>query len=146
MIPGEIYRLVIESIEEKDVPRDSEQIFSLVRHGGKWSRLSNRITIAEEKNRPNQKSRRIGDAGNQHATSQSVWASTVTKSPIAASRQGERDANRRDWINWKVVAGWMDTEGYLYTKEGRRRRYCLAIKQNEPEPLIHIQRFFHDQG
>jgi len=49
-------------------------------------------------------------------------------------------------IDWKAMAAWMDTEGYLYTKEGRQRRYQLVIKQTEAAPLKAIQKFLREQG
>jgi hypothetical protein len=44
------------------------------------------------------------------------------------------------------MAAWMDTEGYLYTREGWQRRHMLVIKQTEAAPLQEIQRFLQEQG
>ncbi len=130
VIPGETYKIVIESINEKEVPRNSAGIFSLVRHGGAWSRLS-----IESPDTTRTKMTYNGTFRSPRETE----SSDVTLELWGRARQTK-------WIDWKVVAAWMDTEGYLYTKEGRRRRYGLAIRQSEPEPLKEIQAFLKDQG
>jgi len=74
----------------------------------------------------------------------------LQKSELTAKSQqteiGEKRELSAESTEWKTVAAWMDTEGYLYTKEGRRRRYELVIKQTEAEPLKAIQRFLQEQG
>ncbi len=130
VIPGETYKIVIEAREEKEVPGDSAAISSLVRHGAKWSRLSGGFPDAVSAKAP-----RVGNVSNEAA-----WSERGILQPRG------RNEGQATWIDWKVVAAWMDTEGYLYTREGRRRRYELGIRQSEPEPLRQIQRFFYDQG
>ncbi|HEV2139330.1 MAG TPA: hypothetical protein VGR53_10870 [Nitrososphaerales archaeon] len=132
VIPGETYKIVIESITESKVPKNPGGIFSLVRHGGKWSRLSIETPEPEA-------------ARTKITYNETVRSPGETKSPDAMLELWGR-ARQTKWIDWKVVAAWIDTEGYLYTREGRRRRYELVISQSEPEPLTEIQRFLHEQG
>ncbi len=134
VIPNEIYRVVIKSIEEKEIPEDRRRIISLVRHGGRWSRLLDGD------------SERSNESGNHSEADQKMQVSTGPDLLKQAIGSNKRSENRPAWIDWKVVAGWMDTEGYLYAKEGRRRRYSLAIRQSEPGPLTEIQRFFRQHG
>ncbi len=131
VIPDETYRVVITSIDEKEIPEDRHGIISLVRHGGKWSRLLDGDSEGFE-------------GGNHSEVDQKTLVST--RPEVRAIGPNERSENQPAWINWKVVAGWMDTEGYLYTKEGRMRRYSLVIRQSEPGPLTTIQRFFRKHG
>lgn len=145
VISGETYKIVIEAIIVQEAPRNPAGIFSLVRYGGKWSRLSiDSLDATRTKATVNDS--RLGVKASKSA----AWPKSTRGLREPKSRGGilvlRGLAGQAKWIDWKVVAAWMDTEGYLYTKEGRLRRYELAIRQSEPGPLREIQRFLHDQG
>lgn len=54
------------------------------------------------------------------------------------------------WIDWKVVAAWIDGEGNLTTRERgpnkSHRDYCLDISQKTRAPLEFIRSFLKCEG
>lgn len=122
VVPGATYKVLIGSISERKGPRSSAGIFSFVRHGGTWSRAFN-----EPSQPPETESRNVAVS-------------------VVRTFRSQDQSGQAKWIDWKIVAAWIDTEGYLYVKEGRHRKYALAIRQSEPEPLRRIQGFLKVRG
>jgi hypothetical protein len=57
-------------------------------------------------------------------------------------------ATPSDWIEWNVVAVWIDAEGNLRTRDRPKtgRDYCLDISQKERAPLESIHAFLNRRG
>lgn len=143
--PGDIYKVAIDSIEEKEIAGSPREIARIVRDGASWSRISNRILEVGGKEVPWRKTAQEDDAHNQSIVSAHMQNSEVPAT-YGQVEVDERTELRAKWMDWKTVAAWIDTEGYLYTKEGSRRRYELMISQSEIEPLNEIHGFLRKQG
>jgi hypothetical protein len=142
---GNFYRITVHSVQEMKLIDSPRKIASLVQHGANWSPLRSQTSeIRPNEVLPHQASKQ------DNIRNQLTAGAHFQKSEVAAKNQqieiGEKRELSAESTEWKTVAAWMDTEGYLYTKEGRRRRYELIIKQTEAEPLKAIQRFLQEQG
>jgi hypothetical protein len=126
--PGDFYKVTVDTVQEVKTIDNPRKIASLVQHGANWSPLRSQ----DSEVRPSESMLR-----------QSAGKNNAPNQRIETDEPRELRAKRTEW---KTVAAWMDTEGYLYTKEGRQRRYELVIKQSEAEPLYVIQRFLQEQG
>ena len=126
--PGEFYKITVDAVEEVKTIDDPRKISSLVQHGANWSPLRRQESEIRS---------------SESMLRQSAEKNNTSKQQVETDELRELRAKQ---IEWKTVAAWMDTEGYLYTKEGRQRRYELVIKQTEAEPLRAIQRFLREQG
>jgi hypothetical protein len=126
--PGDFYKVTVDAVQEVKTIDNPRKIASLVQHGANWSPLRSQ----DSEIRPSESMLR-----------QSAEKNNAPNQRIETDEPRELRAKRTEW---KTVAAWMDTEGYLYTREGRQRRYGLVIKQSEAEPLYAIQRFLQEQG
>jgi hypothetical protein len=123
--PGDFYRVTMDSVTELKTIDNPKEIASLVQHGAKWSPMRNQAPEVS--------------LGIRHRESGVGTKVGPIKTEVTRELQSS-------CIDWKAMAAWIDTEGYLYTKEGRQRRYELLIKQTEAAPLQAIQRFLQEQG
>ena len=113
--PGDFYKVTVDAVEEVKTIDSPKKIASLVQHGANWSPLRGQ----DSEIRPSESMLR-----------QSAEKNNAPNQQIETNEQHEL---RAKWTEWKTVAAWIDTEGYLYTKEGRQRIYGLVIKQSEAE-------------
>jgi len=121
--PGQFYRVTVDSITEMKAIGSPKEIASLVQHGAKWS-----------------------PARSQTKVSLGVPSELRVRTEVRPIETDEKLELKSSQMSWKVVAAWMDTEGYLYTREGRQRRYEIPIRQTDAAPLQAIQRFLQEQG
>jgi hypothetical protein len=69
-------------------------------------------------------------------------------SKIEFNQKDYPTATHSEWIDWRVIATWIDAEGNLSTRERPRnkRDYCLDVSQKERAPLENLCLFLHRQG
>jgi hypothetical protein len=123
--PGDFYRITVDSVTEMKTIDGPKEIASLVQHGARWSPMRSQAPEVSLGLHPQE---------------------SGVRTEVGSIETEETRELQSSCIDWKAMAAWMDTEGYLYTKEGRQRRYELVIKQTEAAPLQTIQRFLQEQG
>jgi hypothetical protein len=69
-------------------------------------------------------------------------------SKIEFNQKDSPAAALSEWIDWTIIATWIDAEGNLTTRERpwNNRDYCLDVSQKERAPLESLRLFLHRQG
>ncbi|SRR5712691_5623733 len=72
-----------------------------------------------------QEPRQMGDARYELTTRERLQDSREVPARYGPIEVDEKSETRAKWMDWKTVAAWIDTEGYLYSSKRARKKVSL---------------------